>query len=103
MNTKLFELKIVADTNDADYETALTAVSMEEIQALLPIIAKIQPEAHNWENGHQGDLTVQYAGILTEEEIELFSNYLPYGEYGIHTIERIEYYPIPRREILFSQ
>jgi hypothetical protein len=30
-----------------------------------------------------------YAGVLTPEQVELFQDLCPFGEYGIHTITKI--------------
>jgi hypothetical protein len=108
MSEQYYELSITADTNDADYVTATHKVTMEKIQALLPIIEVINKKTlelknqrgygHNFPNGEIGDPREVYSEEeLTDEQIDLISDYLPYGEYGIHTITDIEYYPYPEK------
>lgn len=98
-----YELKIVADTNDADYVTEITTVTMQEIEDILPVIEAIKncKKHFNWSKGEYARRDEMpdkiYAGILTEDQIEMFNDYCPYGEYGIHTIESVEYYPLPEK------
>lgn len=100
---KIFELSVTADTNDADYVTSTQTVSQNQIDGMLPIIEMIKNyKGHNY-NWCIGDIARKGEGPkdiypeLTEEAFEWFSDFLPYGEYGIHTIESIEYYPLPEK------
>lgn len=94
-------LIIEADTNDADYVTEMTEVTPETLEPLLPIFTAIKDMTvkhqtdrnhYNWPNSECASDTVEsvYEDILTEEQIELFNEYTPYGEYGIHTIKSIK-------------
>ena len=105
-----YELVITADTNDADYATSTNTVTQETIDKLSPIIKAIKDRnattrrgsgQYNWRIGEYATKNegpdVVYDGILTEDQIEFFSDLVPHGEYGIHTIESIEYYPLPMK------
>lgn len=107
MSKKLILVR--ADTNDADYDEQLTEVTEGQLQLLLPLFAAIAAftsyktevngltwtHSHNFPYGEccREDLgekdTVQLYGEHVEA-LKLFSeNFLPYSEYGIHTIETI--------------
>lgn len=104
-----YELVIKADHNDADYVTSINTVEWEDIQAILPVIEAIKVRnagtrrgsgEYNWYNGdyHRRDsYSTVYAGILTKDQMEMFSEYVPYVEHGIHTIESVVYYPLPEK------
>ena len=99
-------LLVIADSNDGDYLHSLTEITDEQIEELKPIIAVVKNvydtavkekkwnDRHNWENGEYGhgitpqNLYVE-TGLLTEEQVDIFEEYVPYGEYGVHTIEHI--------------
>ncbi len=93
MKTKLY-LEIKADTNDADYVTCRTIITQQQIDRLKPLIEAIKnnPDSHNWitseyfsdDHKRPEDAYGQF-GKLVEE----FEDYIPYGEYGIHTIKSI--------------
>ena len=92
---------IEADTNDGDYITERSEISDEQIEKFKVILGKLpRMEIYGggfssdirWESGEMGDTQEELVeeGILTEDEAEWFSQYLPYGEYGIHTIQSID-------------
>lgn len=101
---------IKADTNDADYITKKTEITDEQIEQIKPVIAalqvrrdKLNEDRHknwnrwspNWETSKYGRLVTpseMYVkpGILTEEQVQIFDEFVPYGEYGVHTIETVE-------------
>lgn len=90
-------LEITADPNDADYVTERTVVTDEQLEAIKPVIEAIKncKADHNWETGEmKADCTPQKLyvdiGILSKDQIKLFDNFLPYSEYGIHTIESVK-------------
>lgn len=101
---------VKADTNDADYITNKSLINDENLKIVTDIINKVERQTIrywdvnskdwkeikaktiSWETGEMQSepLTVQHPE-LTEEEIEFMDeNYIPNGEYGIHTIESIE-------------
>jgi hypothetical protein len=93
---------IKADTNDADYVQKKSLITDKQIEEeVLPIVKAIKDfnkmhqrgsGEYNWPNSEYRNETVEetYKDILTEEQIGIFDNYVPRGEYGIHTIESIE-------------
>ena len=99
-------LEITVDPNDADYITS-TYVLKENQTGILDLMRKVARviktgERHNWEMGHRSrtPLHIVYDSQLTEEEIEIFNTYLPYGEGYIHTIVSITIYEINNIEKL---
>lgn len=107
-------IKIQADTNDADYITGINILNEEDLPTILKVIAAIKDfdsrtrrgsGQYNWFCGNSygrnrlGPREV-YEDVLTEEEIEIFSEYCPHGEDGIHTIESVEVYEVINKEVL---
>ena len=108
-------ITVKADTNDADYIVNTQPL----IEAHLPTIRKVIEAIKDFDSKHQrgtgqynwyarehgygrrrpGPREV-YEDILTEEEIELFEEYIPHGEDGIHTIESVEIYEVINKEKL---
>lgn len=109
---KTKEIRIIVDTNDADYLTSLKKISDEDLQKIMPLIEAIKnfksysvkignltwPHHHNWPSEPRIDLgekTVKELYNLEEEVFEIFEELLPHmDEYGCHTIESIEVCPI---------
>jgi peptidoglycan hydrolase-like amidase len=109
-------LKITADTNDADYVEStqkITAQKLEQFTPLIEAIKKFKPykskskggtnftHSHNFPHGNGeyiprkdlGEKSAEeyYKGVVSPEIwTDFVENYLPYGEYGIHTIVSIE-------------
>lgn len=98
---KIYELSVIADANDADYVSDTNKVSEEDIKAMKPIIEMIKnKKGHNWvvgEVARQGEGPMDVYPDLTKDAFEWFSEFIPRGEYGVHTIESIEYYPLPKK------
>jgi len=93
-------LKITADTNDADYITEETEIKgwvEENLDTILKVGREVlkygreNPYKHNWDNiDHSAAYQDAYKGVITQEELEVFSEVCPYHEWGIHSIESIE-------------
>lgn len=78
------ELYIKADSNDADYISETNIISIKEFEEVLPILRKIlnYKDWNNWEDNKK---------YLTDDEIMLVSDYIPYCEYGkCHSVEEIK-------------
>lgn len=119
MSEKVFELVITADSNDADYVTNTSHISEENLERIKPILKAIkdfkpytvkeldgtsQTHRYNWprsEYAPRTDLGEKYPHEIypqfSLEDIEFFEEYLPFGEYGIHTIVSAYVYPIPNK------
>ena len=90
---------IKADTNDADYvhsiiedEWYIKEENLDRFKKIATIVKeRTKVGTHNWENGDSITMAPEemYEGVLTEDDIDFFEEYLPYGEYGIHTIKSI--------------
>lgn len=98
------------------------SLTMREFLAGLVSALKIQNFGHNWSNEFCEDgvaektsdrtlfalFGAQYEGLYDhqkedaiENAREIISEYLPYGDYGVHTIESIHIQPIAFKEVLF--
>ena len=101
--SKTYEMTIIADTNDGDYVTEISEITMKAIERFKPLIKAIKKskERHNFEWGECcDDYPEQYSKRFGEELLEEFTNYVPHGEYGIHTIESIYITPYVEKEYL---
>jgi len=102
---KRYEIVVIADTNDADYVTQISTISEELLLEIQPVIEAIKAKnatitpgrgIYNWPSSEYRKETVEDTyPQLTEDQIECFRELCPYGEYGIHTIKSVEYYPEP--------
>ena len=101
---------IRADANDADYITEKSPITDEQIELIKPVIEQLKIRRdklnedlhknwnkwrHNWstsEFGRHDNPTKMYveSDLLTKEQVDLFGEFVPYGEYGVHTIDSIE-------------
>ncbi len=107
---KKYLLVIKGDMNDADYTMEKTEIKEGEIIELdegrkvdvLELVKKCAKAikeckgSENWPTSQYSDSSVEdiYEGILTEEETDLFHEYVPHGECGIHKINSIDLYEI---------
>ena len=83
-------IEIVGDTNDGDYVSERTEITDKEIEEIKPVIEAIKnsKEHHNFDTSeHQNGDAEEVYGHL--EGFGLFEDLVPYGEYGIHTIDSI--------------
>ena len=106
-----YEITITADTNDADYITAVNPISEEDLGTIKPLIEAIKnfkpyknkyTHGHNYSTGNclRGDMGEKSPEELYEFDSDvfgLFEEYLPYSEYGIHTIESITICPLQEK------
>jgi len=103
---------IQADCNDADYLMEKSEITDQQIEEVIkPVIVALEKRKaayeeldkidskrawnelhHNWETSEYGDTPPQkmYEGELSEDQIDAFQEFVPWGEYGVHTIYRIE-------------
>jgi hypothetical protein len=105
-------LIVRVDTNDGDYEEARTPLNDEELELIMPVIeaiGKFKPyivkeygidwkHEHNYPTGemHRPDLGEKSAAELYGhlEGFGLFhDHFLPWTEFGIHTIKSITLEP----------
>ncbi len=93
---------ICADTNDGDYIYSVDNIPDDDFKRFKKIanIVKSHGNDNNWENSEYGDIppSEMYKGTLTEDDIEFFEEFLPYGEFGIHTIESIRVLQVIQEE-----
>lgn len=113
----MFEIVVVADENDADYLTKISTIDLETLKKLMPILQVIKNNDNVWEDGERGspystyghgddiaDDDPDYYGpvLLTKDQIKLMEKYMPYSEYGLHTLISVEYYPLPEKVKLYD-
>lgn len=111
------EITITADTNDGDYVTQVSEISENDLSTIKPLIASIKrfkkykgysasgmpyTHHHNYPFGDcaredLGEKTLSELYDFDEEVFELFNDYIPYGEYGIHTIKSITICPLQEK------
>lgn len=101
---------IQGDHNDADYVTSECDITddpktLEVIHKVVNAMKnykKKNPHSHNWESYGEPDIYEKYKDVLTEDEIQWFSDLVPYapdpGE--IHTIESVRIVKIESDEEL---
>lgn len=93
-------LIIEADTNDGDYIEESHEIQEEELVEFKNILSKL-PRNKDYQGNVSGTIPFKTGdigntgkklvekGIITEEELYLFYDYIPHGEHGIHTIESV--------------
>jgi len=99
----IYEIVIVADTNDADYVTKISDITPGELERFTPLIAEIAKVKHyNWDTSAYGDdedkPEIMYSQFA--ELVEEFGEFVPHGEHGVHTIKSIVYYEKPTKIVL---
>ena len=103
MEEKKFRIIIKADSNDADYITGDNSINERELEVVKRVSSKLITNGHNWvtsEYSSEENPFKLYKDVLSKEDIEIFDDLVPYGEFGIHTILKIEVFPIP--ELIFK-
>ncbi len=90
---------VEGDTNDADYISNVGNIAENEIEIIKKVASAIKSYdeehkyGHNWpmfcDNNDMPAPYEIYKDILTEDDIECMDGYIPYGEYGIHSIKSI--------------
>lgn len=104
-------LIIKADTNDADYVHSITEIKgyLEEhlptIRKVAQVIKDHKPQyTCSWGTSYNCSADEHprevYKGLLTEEEIDIFSDVCPSGENGIHSIEGVQILTVTDDETL---
>jgi len=117
-----YEITIVVDANDADYNTNVSKISEEDLEKIKPLIAAIAAfktysglSKGGYTHSHHHNYPIgKYAyrpdlGGKSPEEIyadfdaathELFMDYCPLCEHGFHTIKSVEIAPWAKKEKL---
>jgi len=113
-----YEIAITVDTNDGDYTTEVSGISEKDLNIIKPLIQAIKEfkpyegkykygkgkymHNHNYPIGDclRGDMGEKPPEELYEFDskvFELFEEYLPYSEYGIHTVDLITICPMQKK------
>lgn len=91
-----YYMVVKADRNDCDYVTEIGKISSDKLDAFRPLIKAIKNYSghYNWPTFDSfRNVKKMYKGIVSERLIEEFSEYVPTGDDGVHTIKKIEIYP----------
>ena len=88
---------IQGDTNDADYIEQISEISEEDVERLKRIASVItdynkqHTYGHNWPLSEYVDENVEdlYGDKLSENDMSLMDELVPYGEDNIHSIRSI--------------
>ena len=84
------KIYIEVDTNDGDYVGDLKGISVSELSRFKEIAEKVGDGFANWAEGDCAETTPEDAyPQLNGEEIEFIGDFMPYCEYGFHTVEKI--------------
>lgn len=106
-----YKLFISVDQNDGDWNESSNDITQEQLDELIPVFKAIKgfksykgksagglawAHNHNWPTGEcfRPDLgektpTEIYKEVLTDYQVEMFSDLCPFGENGFHTVESI--------------
>ena len=102
---------IKGDYNDANFSTGLFPVTKEEELEIKNLALKIKNKRHNYSGYNEDkedlvDLCASeiYEGTLTEDELELLSEIVPYGDDSgdIHTIIQITFFDVENIDRAFT-
>lgn len=116
------QIKIIVDTNDADYATEMSVISDKDIKTIMPVIDAINSfkpykvdgkySGTHYNNFPYGEAVRADLGEKSPEQLyvmtkkctkkafEVFESFLPSTEYGFHTIESIEILNIESIDVL---
>lgn len=85
------EMYVEADENDADYIDQTFKIDLETFLNILPIARLILNKYKESRTNYSIQNWEDKESYLTEEQIELFNEYVPWNEYGVHTISSINF------------
>lgn len=103
-----YEIYIKVDTNDADYIAEVSTISEEDLNILKNVMERVAKfeqyksngitHHHNFPTGallrsDLGEKSIKELYNITAAEYDIISEYVPYGEWGCHTIEEVRYQP----------
>lgn len=94
-----YRLDVVADFNDADYLETSNKISGKDLVRFISIMVRLKVNKWNnrrWTTQDQIRSSGDYASPqvihdLTDDEVEFVNGFIPYHEYGIHTIDSVSY------------
>jgi len=88
-------IEVTADENDADYVTEISTISNEWLEKIKPVIAAIKKNHGDYPRGEIVGKNEKSAEDIYGHlpGFQGFDALVPYGEYGIHSIDKIVIYP----------
>lgn len=97
---------IEGDINDGDYISKLSLITDKQLKELLLIIKVIDEheEHHNWSNEYSAACVSDiYEDKLTEKQIDIINEYIPYGQHGVHTITSISILDVAKEKLMLTE
>lgn len=101
------KILIEGDINDADYISEINDITEEQLNSIKPIIEAVKncTNRHNWVNDYDNhtidELYPQFFIDGDESpEMETFYEFLPHGEHGIHSIDKIVVFEVVNEIVL---
>ena len=123
--SEMMNIAVTVDPNDADYITQILEISKAELDKIRPLIEAIKnfkPYKSEYKgyggatcnythhcNYPYGDCVREDLGEKSPREIypdiddevfDAFECFVPYTEYGFHTVHKVEVWPMVEKEIL---
>ena len=96
---------ITGDVNDADYVHEYSEVDDDTMVVIRKVAAGLKEKKRKWpsnEYSEEGELAALYSDILTEKELEIFSELVPRRpeHTGVHTVDDITVYTFTDKELI---
>lgn len=92
-----YTIYVTVDTNDGDYISQSLDITKDELDIIIRFINIIKDNNIRLGRGDASDMTIDQTKIIddfcNEHEISIY-DYLPYCEYGWHTLIEFKYAPI---------
>jgi len=98
-----FRVIVTADCCAADYVTKESRLTAGEVEDYVRPVVAILRTGQNWNISQMPGPGPQdmYEGIVTEEQLRGFDELVPYGEYGVHSIDKVEITPWVDSTVLY--
>lgn len=98
LKDKKFNLIVTVDVNDGDLITNTYNVSFDELDIVIPLFKKLKKgfNSYDWEmeDDDYSQMYGKYNDVMTKEEVDILSHYIP-SQYGYtRTVERVVYIPV---------
>lgn len=104
-----YNVTVTVDTNDGDYVTKVTVAETEDVHKLKDLFSRVKDftpyktkvSGLDWTHHNNfpwgevlrddlGEKSVQELYGYSDEDLEFLYDFLPYNEYGFHTIKSVE-------------
>jgi len=93
-------INITADINDGDYVSEIGTITEEQLEIIKPVVDAINKNKGRYETGDMSDKYDSKKLYGNLEGFKTFRKYVPFGNYGVHTIESVVIYNVESTEKL---